>query len=67
MWGSVPLAVTQQLARLGLMPEWVKVSSELLFELLQPLAQVSRFELELAPFLPALHEAREALLGAFDW
>ena len=66
MWGSVPLAVTQQLARLGLKPAQVKVSSELLFGRLQPLAQASRFELELAPFLPALHEAREALLEAFD-
>jgi hypothetical protein len=66
MWGSVPLAVTQHLAGLGLMPEQVRVSSELLFGLLQPLAEVSRFELELAPFLPALHEARETLFEAFD-
>jgi hypothetical protein len=65
MWGSVPLAVTQQLTGLGLRPEKLTVDSELLFGLLQPLAEASRFELELAPFLPALHEAREALLEAF--
>jgi hypothetical protein len=65
MWGSVPLAVTQQLTGLGLRPEQLTVDSELLFGLLQPLAEASRFELALAPFLPALHEAREALLEAF--
>ncbi len=65
MWSSVPLAVTQQLTGLGLRPEQLTVDSELLYELLQPLAEASRFELELAPFLPALHEAREALLEAF--
>jgi hypothetical protein len=66
MWGSVPLAVTRQLAGLGLMPERLTVGSELLFGLLQPLAEASRLELDLASFLPALYEAREALFGAFD-
>jgi hypothetical protein len=65
MWGSVPLAVTRQLVGLGLRPEQLTVDSELLFGLLQPLAESSRFELERSPFLPALHEAREALLEAF--
>jgi hypothetical protein len=65
MWGSVPLAVARQLAGLGLRPEQVTVESELLFGLLQPLAESSRFELKRSPFLPALHEAREALFEAF--
>ncbi len=65
MWGLVPLAVTRQLAGLGFRPEQVTVGSELLSSLLQPLAESSRFELERAPFLPALHEAREALFEAF--
>jgi hypothetical protein len=65
MWGSVPLAVTRQLAGLGIRPERLTVGSELLFGLLQPLAESSRFELERSPFLPALHEAREALFEAF--
>ena len=66
MWSSVPLAVTQQLTGLGLRPERLTVDSELLYGLLQPLAEASRFGLELASFLPALNEAREALLEAFD-
>ena len=65
MWGSVPLAVARQLAGLGLRPEQVTVSSELLFGLLQPLAESAPFELERSPFLPALHEARETLFEAF--
>jgi hypothetical protein len=65
MWGSVPLAVARQLAGSGLRPEQVTVGSELLFGLLQPLAESSRFELKRSPFLPALHEAREALFEAF--
>jgi hypothetical protein len=35
------------------------------FGLLQPLAESSRFEFKRSPFLPALHEAREALFEAF--
>ena len=66
MWGSVPLAVARQLAGLGLRPEQVTVGSELLFGLLQPLAESSRIELKRSPFLPALYEAREALFEAFD-
>jgi hypothetical protein len=65
MWGSVPLAVARQLSGLGLRPEQITVGSELLFGLLRPLAESSRFELERSPFLPALHEAREALFEAF--
>jgi hypothetical protein len=66
MWGSVPLAVARQLARLALRPERGTVGSELLFGLLQPLAESARFELKWSPFLPALHEAKEALFEACD-
>lgn len=66
MWGSVPLVVARQLAGLGLRPKEVAVGSELLFGLLQPLAETSRFELKRAHFLPALHEAKEVLFEAFD-
>jgi hypothetical protein len=65
MWSSVPLAVARQLAGLELMPNEVTVDSGLLFGLLQPLAELARFELKGSPFLPALHEAKEALFEAF--
>jgi hypothetical protein len=67
MWGSVPLVVARQLGGLGLRPGQVTAGSELLFGLLQPLAEASRFELRWSHFLPALHEAKAALfetLGA---
>jgi hypothetical protein len=62
MWGSVPLKVAQQLAALEVVPKEIRVGSELLFELLQPLAGALRFKLEHSPFLPSLHLARESLL-----
>ncbi len=65
MWGSVPLAVAGQLAGLGLRPEQVTVGSELLFGLLQPLAESSRFELKRSHYLPALDEAKAALFETF--
>jgi hypothetical protein len=65
MWSLVPLAVADQLSGLGLRPKQVTVGSDLLFGLLQPVAESSRFELELSPFLPTLHETREALFEAF--
>ena len=65
MWGSVPLAVARQLAGLELKPNEITVGSELLFGLLQPLAESARFELKGSPFLPALYEAKEALFEAF--
>ena len=66
MWGSVPLALAWQLAGLELKPKEVTVGSALLFQLLQPLAESSRFELKRSHFLPALREAKEALFEAFD-
>ncbi len=66
MWGSVPLAVARQLAGLELRPKEVTVGTALLFQLLQPLAESARFELKRSHFLPALHEAKEALFEAFD-
>ena len=65
MWSSVPLAFAWQLAGLELMPNEVTVGSGLLFGLLKPLAEASKFELKWSPFLPALDEAKEALFETF--
>ncbi len=65
MWGSVPLTVARQLARLEAIPREITVDSELLFTLLQPLAESSRLELKRSHYLPALQEAKEALFEAF--
>jgi hypothetical protein len=47
-----------------LLPERVSVDSELLFQLLEPLAGEAGFELELSPSLPGLDTVREDLLQA---
>jgi hypothetical protein len=62
MWGLVPEALAVRLLALELAPEKVSVDSELLFELLEPLAGEARFDLELSPSLPGRFQAREDLL-----
>jgi hypothetical protein len=65
MWGSVPEALTDRLSGVELLPEKISVDSDLLFALLEPLAEEAGFELELAPSLPSLEAVRENLLDTF--
>ena len=62
MWGLVPETFADQVFALELAPAKISVDSDLLFELLGPLAGEAGFELELSPSLPALEPAREDLL-----
>jgi hypothetical protein len=61
MWGSIPASVARQLAAAGIVPEEISVGSDLLFQLLQPLAELLRFELEQSEILPNLHPVKELL------
>lgn len=61
-WGLVPANVARQLAAAGVVPEKITVDSELLFRVLRPLAEESRFELEQAQVLPTLYAIGELLL-----
>ena len=65
MWGQVPENLAELLFAVELAPEKVSVDSELLFELLEPLASEAGFDLELSPSLPGLELARENLLRTF--
>jgi hypothetical protein len=65
MWGSVPETLTDRLSGVELLPEKISVDSDLLFALLEPLAEEAGFELELAPSLPSLEAVRENLLDTF--
>ena len=65
MWGQVPENLAEQLFAVELAPEKVSVDSELLFELLEPLASEAGFDPELSPSLPGLELARENLLRTF--
>jgi hypothetical protein len=62
MWGSIPATVAHELAEAGIVPEEVTVGSELLFYLLQPLAESLHFELKQSQILPNLHPVKEFLL-----
>lgn len=65
MWGLIPLNVAHQLARAGVVPREVVVHSELLFQLLQPLAESLRFKLQRSTVLPRLHSVKEFLFQRF--
>ena len=65
MWGRVPENLADQLFAMELAPAKISVDSELLFDLLQPLASEAGFDLELSPSLPGLELARENLLHTF--
>jgi hypothetical protein len=65
MWGGVPETLADQLFAVEMAPEKISVDSELLFELLEPLASEAGFDLELSPSLPDLEPAREDLLRTF--
>ena len=66
MRGSVPETIADRLSGMELLPQKISVDSDLLFALLQPLAEEAGFELELALSLPGLEAVREDLLETFD-
>ena len=65
MWGTVPMKVVHQLARMGILPREIKVQSFQLLALLQLLEEELGVEVRPAPRLPSLDQAKEALLHRF--
>ncbi|WP_404786706.1 DUF6930 domain-containing protein [Altericista sp. CCNU0014] len=65
MWGKVPLTVAQTLASASLVPKEIAVSSELVFQLLEPLAKSLNIKLKAVPFLPALSQVQEFMFARF--
>lgn len=65
MWGQVPLKVVHQLARIGDVPRQIRVDSQLLVQLLQPLAEELGFQVKLTRSLPSLYEAKDFLMERF--
>jgi len=65
MWGSVPDALMRHLARVGMVPGRVRVRSDLLVEMLSPIAQELGFALVQTDTLPHLDLAVESLLEHF--
>ena len=61
MWGTVPAEITSILAEIKLLPAKIMVSSDLLYELLLPVAQNLRFSLDLVDILPDIDDARDML------
>ena len=65
MWGQIPASVVVQLARTDLLPAKVTVRSELLMQLLEPVAEELGFKLSRSDRLPSLDSAKEAMLKRF--
>jgi len=65
MWGSVPMTLVSQFARVGIVPSQISVRSPMLVQLLQPLVEELGFELKATSELPNLDQARESLLQMF--
>ena len=62
MWGRIPLTLLRQLARMGVVPERIRVRTPLFCEMLRPVAGELGLEVTASDTLPALDEAREELL-----
>jgi hypothetical protein len=62
MWGRIPDRFVNQLLDIGWMPQTVTVSSGLLSELLQSLAEELEFTVVVSDALPNLEPARSALV-----
>jgi hypothetical protein len=65
MWGSVPVKVVYQIARMEVLPRQIKVRSRKLFALLQLLAEELGLEVKAVPRLRELDRAKESLLHRF--
>ncbi len=65
MWGQVPLHVVVKLARVGMVPAEIRVRSELVLQLLQPVAKELGFRLKRSDRLRRLDQAKEFLLQRF--
>jgi hypothetical protein len=65
MWGTVPMKVVHQLARMGILPREIKVRSFQLHALLQLLEEELEVAVKAVPRLHSLDRAKEALLHRF--
>lgn len=62
MWSQIPGTLIELLSRIGVKPKEIRVSSPLVYGLLEPVAESARIKLTQADRLPFLDDAREAML-----
>jgi len=65
MWGSIPMNVVHQLLEAGILPKEIRIRSEMLLKLLQPLAEQLGFNLKQSRTLRNVDSVKEALLHYF--
>ncbi len=62
LWGQIPLGIVSKLAELGARPKAIRVASELLATLLEPVGRELSCPIQQVAHLPALEEAREGIM-----
>jgi hypothetical protein len=65
LWGTVPMKVVHELARMEILPREIRVRSFQLLALLKLLEEELDLEVNSAPTLGSLEEAKEALVRRF--
>ncbi len=65
MWGRTPMAVIKLLAQARQLPREIRVRSQALLDLLQPLLEQVGVPLKLSPRLRSIDEARDAMFSFF--
>jgi len=63
MWGQIPLTMVNQLVKLEYLPSRVKVRTNLLYQLLTPLAQELRFRLKQTHRMRSLNKAKNVMFA----
>lgn len=65
MWALIPLNVVRQLTTIGAIPDEIRVSSELLLQLLKPLSDALDIRITHSHTLPSLEPAKASMLRNF--
>jgi hypothetical protein len=64
MQGQIPMKLAERLAQAGVVPGEIRVRSESLLELLNPLAKTLTIKLRQADFLPMIDAAMDSMFGS---
>ncbi|MEW6738049.1 MAG: hypothetical protein AB1489_42625 [Acidobacteriota bacterium] len=65
MWGMIPAQVATQLAHIGVAPKEIAVRSDLVCQLLEPMATALNIKLKEKRVLHSIDQAKQALLQSF--
>jgi hypothetical protein len=62
LWGMIPVKLGDWFLEMGAIPKALRLSSDMLQELLEPLAENLNFKLKHSDYLPGIDEATESMI-----